>query len=140
MSFLLEEVHSASAFPAVMRCYFAAFASPPSPFTPLLAPLRGTGPTALDDAIQEFTARSWFSHALNPSSHWIRIVHADAPETVLAAARWDVYTNDPFLGQADDPSLIDPYWWPEGEGRKYAGRFMDNVARIRRRRHPHVCE
>ncbi|KAI9880639.1 MAG: hypothetical protein M1830_001643 [Pleopsidium flavum] len=132
----LHEVTSASEFPEIMACYWAASRNPRSKFTPLFAPVLDSGPTSSDDALKGFMARSWFAHSLDPSSHWIKVVDPDQDNKVIAAAKWMIYPKDPFAkGIPPTPSA---FWWPDGEGRRYVNMVFENITKLRVRRQPHA--
>lgn len=132
----LREVRYANEFPEIMDCYFTVFEEQQSKFLPIYAPKLGTNSCAREDAIKQYTARMWFWHAIDPNSTWIKVVDTDMGEKVIAAAKWNVYKTDPFT-EAQSPSVA--FWWPHGEGRRYAEMALNNIAAARVRRKPHAC-
>lgn len=150
----LHEVTSADEFADVIHCEWVANETPWNGMIEVFCPTLGTGPKARQDSMKESTDRQWMWHESDPSSTWLNVIDTDLdtatatttdgakPEggKVVAAAKWHIYKEDPFVDPAS--RSIEAYWWPEGEGRTFATTTLNNMMaqRVRYTRFPHVCE
>ena len=57
----------------------------------------------------------------------------------MGGAQWHVHEKNPYEGAQRE---LEAYWWPEGEGRRFASEMLEQVYEPRRvkMRRPHVCE
>ena len=135
MPFTLVPVTSAPSFPPLVRALYAAQADPPVGAIQLFTPVLGSGPTALNDSIQEATGRLWFNHACDRGATWMSAVDSDGTGELVAACKWNVVealplspppSQAPAVTEGKSPTqrsrpMFDPFWLPEGsELRRYA--------------------
>lgn len=139
MSLQRREVTSDAEFNDLVRCKWASFDTPHNGFHKLFWPIRGTGPTAREDSIQESIGRQIRWHRADPSSHWIKVVDTDL-DMVVGGAQWIVYESNPYVEAKTNRGKISADWWPEGEGREFAeaALWMWIAPRIERMRRPHL--
>ena len=136
MSFKLTEVQDESEFPAILELHRAAFERPFNKLWTLLYPELGNSPDARAKALADGIARTISLHKTDPYSHWIKVTDTDS-KRVVGAARWIIYTSNPFKG----PLVVDCPWWPEGERREFANICMRQFRspRFEKMQRPHVC-
>ena len=137
MPLQLRQITSASEVPEVIACYLESFSSPPSGFTGLVSPTIGSGPTADRDRVLNFSTRQWFSHSIDPTSTWLKVVDTEKEDRVVASIRWNIYTKNPFENATSKPSA---FWFPEGPTRTYTEMVLETLSEIRMRKHPHLCK
>ena len=133
----LRPLSSASEVPEYISCYLEAFANPDSAFTHLAAPVYSTDPEARKDRVLGFSARQWFAHSADPSSHWFKVVDTDQNDKVVGGAKWNVYLEDPFKNGIPRASA---YWWPPGPSKQYTEAVLNRLNEIRDRQKPHIRE
>ena len=133
----LRRVVSATEVPELTACLLAAFEGTRSNFIHIAAPIYGSGPGAHEDRVKGLSTRHWFAHSVDPTSHWFKVVDTDSKDRVVAGARWNLYTEDPFKAEQHEPRA---YWLPEGPERRYADIVLEKLQKIRsQRRQPHIC-
>lgn len=133
----LRQITSAAEVPEVIACYLESFSSPPSGFTPLVAPLIGSGPLAQQDRVMNFSVRLWFSHSADPTSIWFKVVDLDEKDKVVASMRWNIYRENPVGEKLPKPSA---FWLEDGPRRTYTEMVLSQFVPIRARRQPHMCK
>ena len=136
MPFELREVTSDARFDDIVPLQWVSYETPHNGFFLLFCPPPGDGPNARADSMQESKERQIQWHHADPSSRWIEVVDLDTGKTV-GAALWNVYESDPF---AKPSPALTAYWWPEGDGRKFADMALAQWfgPRAERMRKPHL--
>lgn len=138
MPFELREVTSDDRFDEVIPLQWVSYETPHNGFFILFCPTRGEGPDARADSLQESKERQIQWHHADPTSRWIEVVDTDTGKAI-AAAQWNVHESDPF---AKPSPPMTAYWWPEGEGRRFADMALGEWLgpRVERMRKPHLCK
>lgn len=137
MPLQLLNVDIAADFGDVIECQWAAYENPFQRFFRLYCPIRGDGPTARAEAIEESTARQLAWHHSEPEGHWIKVV--DNAGKIAGASLWKIFQTDP--PEASDEAEDEVDWHPEGEAREYATKVLQAFEAPRRAMatRPHVC-
>ena len=131
----LRAITSAKEVPEFVTCYLESFAHPESPYTHLAAPYYGSDSKIQQDRVIGFSARQWFAHCMDLSSHWFKVVDTELDDKVVAGAKWNVYLEDPF--QSGTP-VASAYWWPPGPSQRYTEAVFNRLTDLRVRRQPHI--
>lgn len=142
MPLTLKECTDESTFSRLIDCEWSAYYNPYHPYMQILFPVFGARPSDRLASIQESKYRQWSWHTSDPTSHWFYVEDEEKGE-VLGAAQWLVHDagNNPFE-KGNEEEALEAYWWPEGEGRRFATSMLEQVygGRRKRMRRPHMCE
>ena len=107
MPLSLLEVHSDSEFDEITQCECESYAEPFNPFFRLFR--HDPSPAGF----LELRDRQIRNHRKDPTSRWFKVVDTDLGDKVVAAANWNVFTENPYKGEGKYP-IKEADWWPEG--------------------------
>ena len=129
MPLKLKECTSPTTFSPIVDCEWTSYYNPYHPYMQILFPVFGTGgPADRAAAVKESKERQWQWHSSDPTSHWFYVEDEDSGE-IVGGAQWHVYEKNPFEGEQN---ALEAYWWPEGEGRRFASEMLEQVYGPRR--------
>ncbi|KAI4231319.1 MAG: hypothetical protein L6R40_007764 [Gallowayella cf. fulva] len=136
MVLILHEVVSDDEFAAIIGCEWSSYETPYNGFFQIYCPITGTGPDARLEALKESTDRQLAWHREDATSHWLKVVDSESGQ-VVGAAQWNIYRENPYLNGVEH---TDAFWWPEGEGRKFASMALEQwyAPRGKRMNKPHI--
>ncbi|MCJ1465021.1 hypothetical protein MMC07_003636 [Pseudocyphellaria aurata] len=137
MPLKVQEIASDAEFDEMIPLQWVSYEQPFNPFLIMYCPVRGTGPTARADSIQESKERQLQWHRADPSSHWLKVVDTDTG-AAIGGAQWNIYESDPFAKPPEHPFTA--YWWEEGEKRQFIDEALGQWIgpRMERMRRPHL--
>ncbi|PQE12382.1 hypothetical protein CJF31_00000608 [Rutstroemia sp. NJR-2017a BVV2] len=136
MAPIIKEVATEAEFSAVVDCFWEANYNPYQPIMNVLFPVHEATDEGYARGLAEAKTRLWAIHQNDPSSHWVYVTDAsDGKGEVYSGAHWNFHQVSPYKENA--PELV-ASWYPEGEGRKFASRVLNQVyARRQRLWRPH---
>ncbi|KAI9666260.1 MAG: hypothetical protein M1821_004195 [Bathelium mastoideum] len=135
MPFRVENVVSDADFEELLEVEITAFENPLSTIGLIYYPIFGEGPEARSAAIKECAQRAIARNRATPGTQWSKIIDEDTGK-IVGASVWQFYESDPYTGTRD-PEVT---WWPEGEGKRFAQQFANELrrARVRYMAKPHA--
>ncbi|KAJ8061630.1 hypothetical protein OCU04_009437 [Sclerotinia nivalis] len=96
----------------------------------IMFPVFGNTEESYQSGVAESKNRLWEAHLEeSSSSQWIYV--ADGDGKVLSGAHWEFHKESPFINGA--PTL-EAVWHPEGEGRDFASRTVNEIYGLRAKR------
>ncbi|KAI5458830.1 hypothetical protein BGZ63DRAFT_52758 [Mariannaea sp. PMI_226] len=128
MPFQFLEVDIAKDFDDLIECQWVSYENPLQIFFRMFCPLRGNGPLARAESLQESVSLQLDWHKSDPTSHWVKVV--DDNGNIAGAGLWKVCAENPFA-KPDDHS--NAYWYPEGETREYVSQCLEQFDAPRRK-------
>lgn len=137
MPLQLRQVTSDADFDVLIPLQWTSYEDPFNPFLILFCPIRGTGPTARAESLQESKERQLQWHNADPSSQWLQVVDTDTG-MVIGGAEWNVHESDPYAKPPEHP--LTAYWWEEWEKREFVDQALSQWMgpRMERMRKPHL--
>jgi len=131
----VKEVTTEEQFGPVIDCLWDAYYDPYEPFMNIMFPVFANTDEGYASSVAESKTRLWAGHVEDPSSHWVYVT--DAEGNVLSGAHWEFHEVSPFKEGA--PKL-EAVWHPEGEGREFATRVVNEIYGLRFKRllRPHA--
>ncbi|KAL8897669.1 MAG: hypothetical protein Q9207_007099 [Kuettlingeria erythrocarpa] len=138
MALNLVEVVSDDEFAELIECEWISYETPYNGFFQLYCPTIGTGQHARQESMKESTERQLAWHKQDPTSKWLKVVDTESGK-ILGAAQWNVFLENPYpQGIAQEHTHA--FWWPEGEGRKFASTALEQwyTPRGERMNKPHI--
>lgn len=135
MPLKLEEAKDED-FLEICTAFCEAFEDPFEPYLRMLAPVIDNDRQA---TIKAYADRTFKEFKENPPFHWMKVVDTDDNNKIVAAAKWDFYTENPYTKEDEKP--FEAEWWPEGPGRDLATRAILEVIgpRIEKSQRAHAC-
>ncbi|KAL8687268.1 MAG: hypothetical protein Q9218_006507 [Villophora microphyllina] len=132
----LLEVKLDDDFPDLIECEWVSYETPYNGFFQLYCPTTGNGPNARAESMKESTERQLAWHKEDPTSIWLEVVDNESGK-VVGAAQWNIHSSNPYPNGIED---TDAFWWPDGEGRKFASMALEQwyAPRGQRMRKPHI--
>ncbi|KAF2140423.1 uncharacterized protein K452DRAFT_299766 [Aplosporella prunicola CBS 121167] len=129
--FEVSEVKSDAEFDAIIECEKASYSTPQNPMfdTWWMEHLFQSEPDPHAAAIRELSDRQLSWHKADPGSHWVKVTEKSTGK-VVGASQWVVHDHNPFE-KPQEP--MNAYWWPEGDGRKYASLYLNRMLELRPR-------
>ncbi|KAL9003985.1 MAG: hypothetical protein Q9188_003170 [Gyalolechia gomerana] len=136
MALKLSEVNLDHEFNELIECEWISYESPYNGFFQIYCPTVGPGPNPRQASMKESTERQLAWHKDDPTSTWLKVVDKESGK-VVGGAQWNVYLENPY---PDGVEHTDAFWWPEGEGRKYASMALEQwyTPRGKRMNKPHI--
>ncbi|PQE20025.1 hypothetical protein CJF31_00011858 [Rutstroemia sp. NJR-2017a BVV2] len=130
MAPIIKEVTTLPELSAAMTCLWNAAYNPYSPIMSVLFPVWEATEEGYAQALAEATSRVWGFHQHDASSHWIYVTDdEDGKGEVCSVAHWNFHDQiSPYKDGA--PELV-AFWHPEGTGREFASRALNQVYRFR---------
>ena len=127
-------------FLEMMTACWEAFETPFEPFLRVVFYLSGPTPEDRRQSIQAAATMMKALQDMSPNSHWIKVIDT-ATGKLVGAANWVVHKEDPYAGKEESGPVV-AFWWPEGEGRNYASKFLQQVEDAKRRLYnrAHICK
>lgn len=141
MAPIIKEVTNEAEFSAVVDCFWNATYNPYTSFMNILFPIWEPTEEGYAKALAESKTRLWSFHINDPSSRWLYVTDdSDGKNEVYSGAHWNFHKDvSPYKDGA--PQLV-AAWYPEGEGRVFASRVLNQIYRYRGMRlwRPHARE
>jgi hypothetical protein len=130
MAPILKEVKTEAEFSAVVDCLWNANYNPYMSFMNILFPVWEATEEGYANALAESKPRLWSFHINDPSSRWVYVTNdSDGKNEVYSGAHWNFHSEiSPYKDGM--PQLV-AAWHPEGEGRVFASRALNQVHRLR---------
>jgi hypothetical protein len=132
---IVKEVSTPAEFSLVIDCLWEAYYDPYAPFMNVLYPVFSATEEGYATAVIESKSRLWSIHTGDPTSHWIYVT--DESGKVFSGAHWNFYDVSPYF---NGTPKLEAFWHPEGEGRVFASRVVNEVYGLRGKRmwRPHA--
>lgn len=108
-------------FTELIQCEWTSYETPYNGFFQLYCPTTGTGTNARSESMKESTDRQLAWHKDDKTSVWIKVVDKDSGQ-VVGGAQWNIHHSNPYPNGVED---TDAFWWPEGEGRRFASMALE---------------
>ncbi|THV45955.1 hypothetical protein BGAL_0432g00020 [Botrytis galanthina] len=130
MAPIVKEVTTQAEFSAAIDCFWDSNYDPYTSFMNILFPISVATEEGYAKAVAESKVRLWSYHEQDPTSHWIYVTDdEDTKEVVYSGAHWNFHeTSSPYKDSA--PELV-ALWYPEGVGRDFASRVLNQIYRFR---------
>ncbi|KAJ0115044.1 hypothetical protein J7T55_001452 [Diaporthe amygdali] len=135
MPLKLQEIDPEVDFPAIARCMFESYESPPQKFFHVFFPTHGTGHEAREAAIDEAATRLKLWHTHDPSSYWQKVVDTETGK-IAGGSLWKIHKENPFANPP--PSQVT--WFPDDGSRTYVEKALErhSAPRARVAQKPHL--
>jgi hypothetical protein len=131
MAPIIKEVATEAELSAVIACLWEANYNPYQPIMNVLFPVHEATDDGYARGLAEAKSRLWAIHQSDPSSRWIYVTDdAEGKGEVYSGAHWNFHKVSPY--KEDAPELV-ASWYPEGEGRNFASRVLNQVYGRRQR-------
>ncbi|KAF4635646.1 hypothetical protein G7Y89_g2446 [Cudoniella acicularis] len=143
MSFQLIEVKTDEQFEKMMPGFWAGYTHPRNALMELMYPIKGGGPSALAEAMEDCKTRLLSSWRANPLAHYIQILDGGNNNAVVGSAMWIICDSEhnPFSKKSEEKPEDGVVWWPEGSDiRKFTNRAIEEatVLKVKRQTRPHL--
>lgn len=138
MPYTLNEVNPDKDFPELIAAEWESYENPHQTFFRLFCPVRGQGPNARLESLEECTRRQLEWHRSDPTSYWQKVTD-DETGRIVGGALWKICPTDPFEHESHGEEA---YWYPEGGARDFVTQALGlfEAPRAKMGRRPQVCK
>lgn len=139
MHFRLIEATTEEQIAAMIPSFWAAFHDPRHKGMELTYPIKGTGPQAIKEAMEDCKKRMIAAWKNNTTGHYLQVLNSN--DIVIGATLWNIYDeeNNPYLRAPPREVKVD--WWPEGSAiQKFTKMAMGQALPLKfeRQKRPHL--
>lgn len=122
-----EEMTLDGVFRDVINAEWDSFQNPPARFMNLYFPIKGEGPEAHAERIEDSLVRQIQEHKESSSlCQWLKVVDTETGE-IAGAAHWHTFETNPYLDKSAS-MYKEVTWWTSGEDRDFATSLLEQCS------------